>query len=221
MIFNILFIIIATLVLYRNRISVFDQDTSEKQPEPTTNIYNQYLSFTVVSQCIINIITNLIGCSSNFGEAGYVILYTLITWISFVIIVSCRQYLRIPLANVFGYLWYYRALSRALKDENKCDELKKVVTGSGNNIDVFDESTSFIYDDYANKLIYIDALKDYITSEIPPVCSDIIKACRKRDVFGELILFWLAGIMCVFMAEYILSNNTCKNKPIPNTSVAK
>ena len=175
------------------------------------SIYNIYIYSTISIQCVINIITNLIRCSSNFEEVIYVLIYTMITWISFIIVITFKQYLRIPMANVFGYLWYYRPLSKALKS-NKCEELSKLIDMSGNNLDIFYESSSLIYDDTTNKLIYVT--EDGNPNYIPNVCIDIINACCKRDIFGEFILFLLSGIMCVFMSEYILTTNTCKNKPL-------
>jgi len=211
MILNILFIIITTIFLYKKRIAYYDPIINESNPD---NLYNRYLMFTIVSQCILNVITNLMGCSSNFSEVGYVILYTLIAWISFVIIVSCKQYLRIPMANVFGYFWYYTILAKAFKGFDCQPELETALKQERYtplNLDVFDISTSLIHNDVTNVLKYI---KGDIKFDIK-TCVDIIKACGKRDVFGELILFLLSGIMCVFMAEYILTNNTCKNKIIP------
>ena len=246
MIFNILFIIISTIVLYRKRIAHCKdiENNPDKPNEPNLSTYNKYLYFTITSQCIINIITNIIVCTNNsFSEVGYVILYTLITWFTFAIIVTFKQYLRIPISNIFGYLWYYKVLSKALKKNSFLDVLKtisgnddlsklkefvptveSITTNSTSNLDIFNESTSLIIDEYTKKLIYVD--KEKVDNENKDIivtipyfqdgfnkntqCFDIIKACCKRDMFGELILFVLAGIMCVFMAEYILTMNTCK-----------
>lgn len=215
MIFNILFIVISTIILYKKRIALCEEEKEKEdtsQTKTVNSLYNKYIYFTIGVQCVINIIINLIGCSSNFGEVIYVILYTLITWISFIIIVTFKQYLRIPMANVFGYLWYYRPLSKALQN-GKCETLSKLIDMSGNNLDIFYESSALIKDDTNNKLVYIN--EDNIPTIIPTECTSLIQACCKRDVFGEFILFLLSGIMCVFMSEYILTQTTCKNKPVP------
>ena len=188
-----------------------EEDTKSQSIELIQSIYNKYIYSTIGSQCFINIITNLIGCYSSFEEVIYVILYTMLTWVSFILIITFKQYLRIPMANVFGYLWYYRPLSKALK-HNSCETLRNLIDMSGNNLDIFYESSSLIYDDTASKLIYVT--EDNMPNTVPNTCIDIIHACCKRDVFGEFILFLLSGIMCVFMSEYILTNNTCKNKPL-------
>jgi len=217
MIFNILFIVITTIVLYRKRISMCE-DSESPSIELVQSIYNKYIYSTIGSQCFINLVTNLMGCSSSFEEVIYVILYTMLTWISFIIVITFKQYLRIPMANVFGYLWYYRPLSKALKN-NKCEDLSKWIDISGNNLDIFYESSSLIYDDTTNNLIYVT--EDGSPNNVPNTCIDIIHACCKRDVFGEFILFLLSGIMCVFMSEYILTNNTCKNKPLSTNNNAQ
>jgi hypothetical protein len=118
------------------------------------------------------------------------------------------------MANVFGYFWYYTILSKAFKQYECQPELKEafaIEKYTPITLDVFDISTSFVNNDETNVLKYIKGDIKFNVTE----CIDIIKACGKRDVFGELILFLLSGIMCVFMAEYILTNNTCKNKFLP------
>ena len=210
MIINIVSIIITTIILYRTRISSYESDLYLYN---ANKIYNKYGWFTLGSQCIINILTNIISCNSNFSEVVYVVLYTIIAWIVFLIIITFKQYLRIPMANVFGYFWYYTMLSHAFKQYECQPELKEAFDNekyTSITIDIFDISCSLVTNDSTNELKYVKGDTNFIITS----CENIIKACGKRDAFGELILFILSGIMSAFIAEYILSKNTCKNKQI-------
>jgi hypothetical protein len=116
------------------------------------------------------------------------------------------------MANVFGYFWCYSALSHAFKQFTCNPKLAEAFENERYTpvtLDVFDISTSLVNNDSTNELKYVKGNTNFTIES----CNDIIKACGKRDIFGELILFLLSGIMSAFMAEYILSKTTCKIKP--------
>jgi hypothetical protein len=202
MIINIICLIIASFWLYRNRLTYYtDKSNIQKSDD---NIYNNFLWGTLSCQAVINIIVHIINCSNNIGEIGLVILYTFIAWISFIIVVYFKQYLRVPMANVFGYIWYAHNIKINLNDQ------VRILLGLPLDSDLFELSSSFILTDngwktnMSTKSIQDVTLNEYITNLLQIYC--------KRDLIGEFVLFVLTGLMCIFISEYIIINNTCNNK---------
>lgn len=208
MIINIICLIITVSVLYSNRITYYTNKLNIQKSDD--NVYNRFLWGTIFWQTIINIITHIINCSNNIGEIVFVILYTCIAWFSFIIVVYFKQYLRVPMANVFGYIWYAPNIKLNLNDRVRT--LLHLPTDS----DLFELSSSFILTDdgwktnMSNTSIQDMTLDESITKILQIYC--------KRDLIGEFVLFVLTGLMCIFISEYIIINNTCKNKPDTNTT---
>ena len=204
MIFNLIFIIISTLVLYWKRVAYYSDESANKINKPNNYIYeNIYLPGVIISQFVINIITNIISCSSNFSEVGFVILYTMLAWLSFIIIVYWKDYLRIPMANVFGYIWVSSKIKIAIQSLNLA-----------NKETPFDLSSTIIQigNAWRTDSIQLPSLNNGTVETKDDTISTLNKLlhiCCLRDLIGEFVLFTLSGIMSVFMAEYLLITNTC------------
>lgn len=208
MIINIICLIITVSFLYSNRITYYTNKLNIQKSDDT--VYNRFLWGTIFWQTIINIITHIINCSNNIGEIVFVILYTGIAWFSFIIVVYFKQYLRVPMANVFGYIWYAHNIKLNLNDRVRT--LLHLPTDS----DLFELSSSFILTDDGWKTnMSTTSIQDMTLDES---ITKILQIYCKRDLIGEFVLFVLTGLMCIFISEYIIINNTCKNKPDTNTT---
>ena len=202
MIFNLVFIIISTLVLYWKRVDYYKDASADKINKSNNYLYNNiYLPGTIISQLIINIITNIINCSSNISAVLFVMLYTLMAWVSFIIIVYSKDYLRIPMANVFGYIWCSAKIKPAIYSLNLVN----------NDMSPFDLSSTIIQleNSWRTDSIQLPTATESSTDDSNSSLNKLLHIYCLRDLIGEFVLFTLSGIMSVFMAEYLLITNTC------------
>jgi hypothetical protein len=198
----------------------------------------KYYRWFVIIVCCIMLILNSVKtyqCSKNMQYIGYAILFTLLGWLAFVIVVMYKEYLCIPFSNVLGYLVYSRTIenivscintSMQCSDPTKCksDPEKSVfeictLLRSG---ELFDNSLMYLWPDISklrNAPLVGDGAggggegttSDFQISDVnvSECVSHLFSTCYKRDLLGEITLFFLTGFMCIFVVEYLLSKYAC------------
>jgi hypothetical protein len=208
MIINIISIILTTFFIYRDRI-IYYEDTRNVSSSKDGDAYLKFLGGTLCLQIVINIITNIASCYTSFTEVVIVLLYTVIAWIPFIIVVAFKQFLRVPMANVFGYMRNATSIRSALTPDVRNLLTLPVIS----DYDNFEISASFILTDKGWKTNH--SQKPFTDLVLPDSITKLFQIFCWRDLYGEVILFTLSGIMCSFLTEYILMNNTCNSKRYP------
>ena len=205
--------------------------------EAESKYYNWFL-IAFGSLCIVSNSVQLYSCTHKVVDIFGAIIYTLLSWMCFIIVVVYREYLRIPIANVIGYLMYSRSIEHWVNCINgiikniKCADPENCPKDEERSIfeictllrsgKLFDLSIIYLWPQL-NKLTGLnqgDSNESPISMEsdgnlritntdLIQCISGLFITCYKRDLMGDIILFSLTGILCVFISEYILSTYKC------------
>jgi hypothetical protein len=155
------------------------------------------------------------------------------------IIVAYREYLRIPLSNVLGYIIYARSIDNLVTGINAnivCIDPEKCPKDGERSIfeictllrsgDLFDKSMFYLWPqlNYAQGVSSSPApdmgvsdgnitpsARLYISNpELAEYITKLFMVCYRRDIIGELALFILSGLTCSFIYAYLTSKYVCK-----------
>jgi hypothetical protein len=156
------------------------------------------------------------------------------------IIVAYREYLRIPLSNVLGYIIYSRSIDNLVtginanivcKDPEQCPKdgersIFEICTMLRSG-DLFDKSMFYLWP----QLNYAEGVSTspnsipnmsvgegeptpsrlYISNpELSEYITKLFMVCYNRDIIGELALFIISGVTCSFIYAYLTSKYICK-----------
>ena len=207
--------------------------------QSVNSIYYNWFIGVFITLCIVSNAVQTYVCTYNLSDVGGSVLYTLLGWMSFMIIVAYRDYLRIPLSNVLGYIIYARSIDNLVtginlnivcKDPEQCPKdgersIFEICTllRSG---DLFDKSMFYLWPqlNYAQGVSSSPApgmvISDEHTSspsrlyisntELAEYITKLFMVCYRRDIIGELALFILSGLTCSFIYAYLTSKYVCK-----------
>jgi hypothetical protein len=236
---------------------------------------------------IVFIVSNSIQtylCTKKWFDIISSIIYTLLSWMCFAISIVYRETLRIPIANVIGYLFYSKTIEHLVNCINanikECTDPVKCPKDDERSIfeictllrsgKLFDLSVMYLWpqlkepnaiNQIEKSLKDIKNQKDKSTKdntpeptvtdntsvespskdipipmeEVDPAITDtflpqtggstgdipienraliecisnLFMTCYHRDLVGDIILFSLTGVLCVYISEYMLSTYKC------------
>jgi hypothetical protein len=222
------------------------------------SIYYKWLLGILV---IVFICSNAIQtylCTKQILDIFTSVIYTLLSWMCFSISIVYREYLRIPIANVIGYLFYSKKIENLVNcinsqikectDPDKCpkDDERSIfeictLLRGGKLFDLsvlylwpqLNESNGIGVNKSDNPIKEEEPIKEKepikedtnvspvltggsgiplsITQpELLECISNLFMTCYHRDLIGDIILFSLTGVLCVYISEYILSTYKCR-----------
>ena len=191
--------------------------------------YNWFLSGFIIF-CVISNAIQAYNCTHNFVDIIGASLFTILSWMCFAIVIVYREYLRIPVSNVLGYLVYSRNIEYLVNDINKyikCADPEKCPKDDERSVfeictllrsgKLFDLSILYLWPQLNNpeevglgeSSRETNGILHITNPDLIRCINDLFMACYKRDLIGDIVLFSLTGVMCVFISEYIMSSYKC------------
>ena len=104
---------------------LWKENSIDRIRQSAINKYYYWFIGIFMGCCIISNAIQTYMCTRKLVDIGGSVLYTILGWLSFIIVVVYHEYLRIPFANVLGYIIY------SSKIEDSVNEINQTISEQG------------------------------------------------------------------------------------------